>query len=377
MMNRIKALGSGFFSILAFILIISTPIFAFIIAAKYGFNIETFLTALSGFAIVISITILLPLAIFKRTRLFAGVVLYLFSYIFGATTWVLGFIVTLSFWGFWGVFIGLLLAGIGVVPLGMIASAINGQWGVFWILSANLVFVIATRAIAISLIEHSEGGQEVEDEVVLLGDSSRSEGLTQYFPILRWGFKLKEIRLNKLLPEFLYFVIVGISYLYWPYLYGNILSIEALFLWAIIVGLLIAITQKNYWSMLIPDSMLLVLLPVIVAYLVVASLITGSYNAIVGGLAAALINGVLLFLLSAYSKGHAVGGGDIKLGALAGLLLGLPLGPIALFVFFTFALVIRLAGKFLGPNVNVGSMPSGGVWTLAIVTTMIFSFITT
>jgi tetrahydromethanopterin S-methyltransferase subunit F len=43
--------------------------------------------------------------------------------------WCFGFLVTYVYWGITGILIGVVLAGIGVVPIGMLASVINGEWG--------------------------------------------------------------------------------------------------------------------------------------------------------------------------------------------------------------------------------------------------------
>jgi hypothetical protein len=70
-----------------------------------------------GFALVV--VVLLPLAAWRRTRMWAGLGLYLMSFLFGATTWFLGAAVTFAAFGWAGLIIGLVVLGFGVVPIGI------------------------------------------------------------------------------------------------------------------------------------------------------------------------------------------------------------------------------------------------------------------
>ena len=72
--------------------------------------------------------ILLPLAIPRATRGFSSVALFVASYVFGATLWMEGLLLTLGIWGLGAVFIGLFLAGVGVVPIAMLATLLKGMW---------------------------------------------------------------------------------------------------------------------------------------------------------------------------------------------------------------------------------------------------------
>src|SRR5438046_9731864 len=50
------------------------------------------------------------------------------SYVFGATLWVWSLLLTYTLWGGFWLFIGLFMAGVGVVPLAMIATFFKGMW---------------------------------------------------------------------------------------------------------------------------------------------------------------------------------------------------------------------------------------------------------
>lgn len=82
----------------------------------------TFTLPLYSIALAVAIFVLIPLAIWRKTRGAAGVGLMVTSYIFGLTTWLLGAAVTFGSFGWLGLIIGLLVFGVGVVPLAIIGA---------------------------------------------------------------------------------------------------------------------------------------------------------------------------------------------------------------------------------------------------------------
>ena len=76
-----------------------------------------------------TILIALPLSIFRRVRGAVAVIILYSSFIYGLIAWFTGFIITYNYWGIFGVVLGLFLGLIGVVPLGLLASAFHGWDG--------------------------------------------------------------------------------------------------------------------------------------------------------------------------------------------------------------------------------------------------------
>jgi hypothetical protein len=101
--------------------------------------------------------IILPLAIPRATRGFSSVALFIASYVFGATLWMEGLLLTLFIWGLRAVFIGLFLAGVGVVPIAMLATLIKGMWGPLIELVLLTIMTFGSRVGAMSLAESLEG----------------------------------------------------------------------------------------------------------------------------------------------------------------------------------------------------------------------------
>ena len=66
----------------------------------------------------------LGLAIFRKTRPWGGLILIIFSYLVGVATWFFGAGATFASFGWFGLILGLIFMGIGVVPLGIIGGFI-------------------------------------------------------------------------------------------------------------------------------------------------------------------------------------------------------------------------------------------------------------
>jgi len=103
--------------------------------AAYGF-----LLPVAEIAFLAVVLILLPLAAWRRTRGTAGVGLFLASYLFGITTWLLGAGITFAAFGWFGLILGLFVLGFGLVPFGVAGAY-------FRIGSTELAVTIAVMAV--------------------------------------------------------------------------------------------------------------------------------------------------------------------------------------------------------------------------------------
>ncbi len=110
------------------------------------------LVNVASLVLVIDLIIILPLAISSRLRPWVGVVLFISSYIFGIVTWFLGLLLTYSLWGLAATVIGLVLAGVGVVVMGFLATLFKGMWMEMMWLIIYLAVTFGVRAIGIWLI---------------------------------------------------------------------------------------------------------------------------------------------------------------------------------------------------------------------------------
>lgn len=109
---------------------------------EFTLSAYRFLLPMAWVVFGISIVVLLPLCAWRKTRSSAAGWLLASSYVIGLTTWFLGAGITFASFGWFGLVIGLLVLGVGVVPLGIM--------GAFFKLDANglatsmLVMLIVT-----------------------------------------------------------------------------------------------------------------------------------------------------------------------------------------------------------------------------------------
>lgn len=89
------------------------------------------LSIIMGWVFWICLLVFTPLAFFRKSMRFAGVGLFLASYVFGALLWTGSLVFTYTLWGMLAVFLGLFLLGIGVVPFALLATLFKGMWADF------------------------------------------------------------------------------------------------------------------------------------------------------------------------------------------------------------------------------------------------------
>lgn len=117
------------------------------------FSALNFLTGLANILAAIGLLALIPLGLVAilagRARRFCGNGVVLVSYFLGASTWLTATVYLSELWGATAVVIGVLMFGIGSVPLGLIALLLHGQFRIAFMLLGQLVLVYALRALGI------------------------------------------------------------------------------------------------------------------------------------------------------------------------------------------------------------------------------------
>ena len=120
-------------------------------------NAYTFMLPFYVIAVAIALLIVLPLTFWKKSRGVAGVSLIVLSYVFGLTTWLLGSAVTFGSFGWFGLIFGLLILGIGVVPLGIIGAFFKLDSGPLAITLIVMVLVsLSARFAGVYAVSKSE-----------------------------------------------------------------------------------------------------------------------------------------------------------------------------------------------------------------------------
>ena len=158
---RVRNLATGFRTFLAgaAFLVLFAGVGAVVIfgAAWASAKLLPWFTVFTSLAFAVVVLVLLPLAIPRPTRGFSCIALFIASYVFGATLWMEGFLLTLSLWGVFGVFVGLFMGGVGVVPIAMLATMVNHQWTPLIELVVLAVMTLSSRIGASTLAASLEG----------------------------------------------------------------------------------------------------------------------------------------------------------------------------------------------------------------------------
>ena len=149
-LQRIKAYGIGF--------VVLVVLFVLPLLYLYGvlwFSEKAlpwlFLACLVTFAVCVFV--LLPLSIFRRMRSWTGAALYLISFLFGAMLFAFSCLVTYELWGTMGLIVGLVIMGIGVVPIAFLSSLFHGEWALlgYVVLGAVITFGIRLLGMRIAV----------------------------------------------------------------------------------------------------------------------------------------------------------------------------------------------------------------------------------
>jgi len=151
--SKIKnyALGS-----VIMLLILVSPALFIIGGVTIGKVILPWLILISILALGFNI-ILLPLVFIPMTRPWAGLGFFISSYLFGLTGWFMGLLLTWTLWGGLAVFIGLFIMGIGVIPIGMLATLFNGMWLELGILTLAVILTFGLRILGIMNMPDDNG----------------------------------------------------------------------------------------------------------------------------------------------------------------------------------------------------------------------------
>lgn len=168
-METLKSVGSVMLGIAVFIGIIAAIVLFFAFGAQVAFTIAPFVNWLAGILVVINIIVLL-VALIPSARNVAGAIIFFSSYVYGLSTWIYGLAVTLALWGWIAVIVGILLGGIGVVPIGILASMITGHWSMFWVLLATAALTYISRAIGYALLNSTPARPDDHRTAVIEGE---------------------------------------------------------------------------------------------------------------------------------------------------------------------------------------------------------------
>ena len=130
MVDFLKSIGGFIIGIGIFLGIIFLAMFFIKGGIWLGIKVLPWLSIIMWIVFVLDILIFLPLGIFKKTKGASAFGLFLSSYVCGLTLWFWALLLTYLIWGTTAVFIGLFIAGIGVIPIAILATAFKSEWAI-------------------------------------------------------------------------------------------------------------------------------------------------------------------------------------------------------------------------------------------------------
>lgn len=189
----------------------------------------------------------------------------------------------------------------------------------------------------------------------------------------------KKARRNNIYPETIYLFVLLLSYLSWNTSLDKAINIMIFLVWGLIVAVLLALVVTNLRTRLLPNGMVrnVAVLAVLYQLLITYSTTGGSvlWNALLGG----IIVGLPLYILFQVSDGKWLGGGDVKLGFVVGIIVGtwgLALISLVLWVlaFLTVVMLIHLQEKSDGGKGAYSSafVESGPIWFVVTVVCVLY-----
>ncbi len=147
MWDKLKGLGSGAIGIVG--LIIFGILGALVLQGSVwlGETALPFFKEAASIGFYVVLLLLLPLSLFRKLRGFTGATIVLASYLFGITVWLWSVLVAYTLWGWLGLSVGLFMAGVGVLPIAILASMFNGMWELAFSLIIMLVIAYGARVL--------------------------------------------------------------------------------------------------------------------------------------------------------------------------------------------------------------------------------------
>lgn len=166
---------------------------------------------------------------------------------------------------------------------------------------------------------------------------------SESMPFLRLFSKNKQssttLEVKDIILEILYLATLVLSYFRWEYSFNTIEGIVLFVLWSLILLFVFSLAYENLQSRLLPDKLVRWFAVFALAYQIINIIVSGNNGLIIDALVGVLLVGGIPYLLFLWSQGKWIGGGDVKYGATAGLLLGYQLGLACLVVM---ALIVSL-----------------------------------
>jgi prepilin signal peptidase PulO-like enzyme (type II secretory pathway) len=164
----------------------------------------------------------------------------------------------------------------------------------------------------------------------------------------------------------------GILFALSAYALWNQMPYWELGIWLVMLVMLIVLAVYDLRWMILPDKVMLPLIIVAFCYQIVVTVVTRSPELLVDSLVAAIAAGGVFYAIVFFSKGRAMGGGDIKLAFAMGLILGLANTAVAMLIAFNVAALVGIGLVVLKRRTRKDQIPFGPFLAGATIVAFLF-----
>ncbi len=160
-------------------------------------------------------------------------------------------------------------------------------------------------------------------------------------------------------PELVTPMLFVVSYLVWPYGLSG-LGLARFIIWLVVLVGFVALSMYDYRWRLLPNKILYPLGMLVAIQVVLEVLLRGGWSRVVGALWGVAVGAGIFEVIYRLSKGKLIGGGDIRLGVVYGLLLGGPVqSMLCIFLASIFGTVIAIPSLVSGSTKSTTKIPFG------------------
>lgn len=195
-------------------------------------------------------------------------------------------------------------------------------------------------------------------------------------PFMRWNYpEDKKTNLDSLfkkrsvIPEIILGFLLFASFNSWADTSQSLGNLIIYLLWILIAIALFTVAIANGKTLLLPDVITKPLTLLIIVFQIFVAVQTNNAGLLGSALLGGLIVGGVPYLLFQVSQGRWIGGGDVKLGFAAGLLLGWKMGLLCLGIMVAatlFSVLIEYASSKASKTATPFRIGTGVLWVVSI-----------
>lgn len=195
-------------------------------------------------------------------------------------------------------------------------------------------------------------------------------------PFIRWSYPEDNktdlnsfFKKRSVLPELFLGLILFASINSWANTSQSIGNLIIYLLWVLIAFGLFTLAIANGKTLLLPNAITLPLTLLIILFQLFIVILTGNAGLLGSAIIGGLIVGGIPYIIFQLSQGRWIGGGDVKLGFAAGLLLGWKIGLLCLGIMITLTIltiVVEVISSKASKTKSPFRIGTGVMWVFSI-----------